>query len=104
MLMRAKKTLEDQINEFLEQWDSDQMCAFLRDIIPLFDLYNVEEEKDWVVDEVGKEDERNVRLIRTVYLVSRIAEFHAGKLSFIKMNFKDIYRKMEKQGEVEVVG
>jgi len=101
--MKAKKTLEDEINEFLESWDSERLCAFLRDIIPLFHLYNVEKEEDWLVDIVGKEDERNVRLIRTVYLISRIAEFHAGKLAFIKMNFKDIYLKMEKQGQVDIV-
>jgi len=101
--MKKKKTLEDEINEFLEYWDADQMCAFLRDIIPLFELYDVEDEDDWVADAVGKENERNIRLIRTVYLVSRIAEFHAGKLCGVKINFKEIYRKMEKQGAVESV-
>lgn len=102
--MKKKKTLEDEINDFLEYWNADQMCAFLRDIIPLFELYDVEDEDDWVADAVGKENERNVRLIRTVYLVSRIAEFHAGKLAGVKMNFKEIYRKMEKQGTVDNVG
>lgn len=101
--MKKKKTLEDEINEFLEYWNADQMCAFLRDIIPLFELYDVEDEDDWVADAVGKENERNIRLIRTVYLVSRIAEFHAGKLAAVKINFKEIYRKMEKQGAVEGV-
>lgn len=101
--MKSKKTLEQEINEFLESWDADQMCAFLRDIIPLFELYDVEEESDWVRDAVGAENERNVRLIRTVYLISRIAEFHTGKLASVKMNFKNLYQKMEKHGAVEVV-
>lgn len=92
------KNIEKEINEFLEYWDSEQMCAFLRDIIPLFELYDVEEEDDWVEDAVGKEDKKTIRLIRTVYLISRIAEFHAGKLSSIRVNFKDLYRKMEKYG------
>lgn len=96
--MKKKKTLEDDINAFLESWDCTQLTAFLRDIIPLFELYDVEDEDDWVKDAVGEENERNVRLIRTVYLVSRIAEFHAGKLCSIKMNFKDIYKRMEKEG------
>ncbi|SRR5258706_11773514 len=101
--MKKKKNLEDEINEFLKYWDADQMCAFLRDIIPLFELYDVEDEDDWVTNAVGKEDERNIRLIRTVYLVSRIAEFHAGKLASIKINFKNTYQKMEKQGTVDDV-
>lgn len=101
--MKKKRNIEYEINEFLEHWDSNQMSSFLSDIIPLFELYDVEEEKDWVVDVAGKDDERNVRLIRTVYLISRIAEFHAGKLAYIKMIFKDLYRKMEKHGAIEIV-
>lgn len=97
-----KKTLEQQINEFLEIWDADQMCAFLRDITPLFDLYDVEENDDWVKDAVGEDNERTVRLIRTVYLVSRIAEFHSSFLCNIKMNFRDIYKRMEKEGNIEI--
>lgn len=96
--MSRKKSLEQEINDFLDKWDCKQMIAFLRDIIPLFELYDVEDEDDWVKDAVGAENERNVRLIRTVYLVSKIAEFHAGKLCTMKMEFKDIYRRMEKAG------
>lgn len=90
-----RKTLEEEINEVLEMWDAPQLTAFLRDIIPLFELWDVEDESDWVKDAVGESDERNVRLIRTVYLVSRIAEFHAGRLANIKMHFKDLYKRME---------
>ncbi len=96
-MKKQKKTLEQQINEFLDVWDCKQQIAFLRDIIPLFELYDVEDEDDWVKNAVGEEDERNVRLVRTVYLISRIAEFHAGKLCSIKTNFKDLWQKMEKQ-------
>lgn len=103
MNKKKKKTLEDEINEFLEYWDCEKMCAFIRDIEPLFELYDVTEEDDWVKDAVGEDDERNVRLIRTVYLISRIAELHTGKLSLVRLNFKDIYRKMEKHGMVEIV-
>lgn len=78
------------------------MCDFLRDIIPLFDLYDVEDDSDWVKDAVGEEDLQNVRLIRTVYLVSRIAEFHAGVLASLKINFKDLYKRMESQGKIQV--
>lgn len=93
-----KKTLEQQIEEFLNLWDCEAMQAFLKDIIPLFELYDCNEENDWVRDAVGEESERNIRLIRTVYLVSKIAETHAGKLCKIKMEFKDIYKKMERAG------
>lgn len=97
--MRTKKTLEEVLNDFLEKWDEQQMCNFLRDIIPLFELYDVEDENDWVLDAVGEANERNVRLIRSIYLISRIAEFHAGRLATIKVEFKDLYKIMEKYGD-----
>lgn len=101
--MAKKKTLEQEINDFLDAWDCKQQIAFLRDIIPLFELYDVEDEDDWVKDAVGKENERNVRLVRTVYLVSKIAEFHAGKLCSIKIGFKDLYKRMEKAKDEEII-
>jgi hypothetical protein len=101
--MNKKKDLEQEINDFLEYWDGNQMSAFLRDIGALFELYDVDEEDDWVADAVGDENTQNVRLIRTVYLVSRIAEFHAGKLCSISIKFKDIYRRLEKESIMEVV-
>ncbi len=102
--MAKKKTLEEEINEFLEIWGCREMTTFLRDIIPLFELYDVEEEADWVKDAVGEEDERNVRLIRTVYLVSKIAEFHAGRLCSINVRFKNLWKRMEKHGVGQQTG
>lgn len=93
----AKSTLEDQINDFLSIWGAEELTSFLRDIIPLFELWDVQDEGDWLEEAVGEENERNVRLIRTVYLMSRIAEFHAGKLSNIKINFKNLYQRMERE-------
>lgn len=94
-----KKLLTDEINEFLELWDCDQTTNFLRDIIPLLELYDVEEETDWVKEAVGEEDERNVRLIRTVYLVSRIADFHSGRIANTKIRFPKLWQRMEKEGK-----
>lgn len=94
-----KKTIEQEINEFLELWDCDQLTSFLTEITPLLELYDVDENKDWVKDEVGEENERNVRLIRTVYLISRISEFHAGRLATIKSRFSNLYKRLEKIDE-----
>lgn len=99
---KHKHSIEHQINEALEVWNCKQLCAFLRDIIPLFELYDVEDEDDWVKDKVGEENERNVRLIRTVYLISRIAEFHAGALVNFKIKFPKIYQKMENSKDLQV--
>jgi hypothetical protein len=34
--MPRKKTVEQEMAEFLEEWDFKQLSNFLRDIIPLF--------------------------------------------------------------------
>lgn len=99
--MTKKKTLEEDINNFLETWDYKQQVAFLRDIIPLFELYNVDDEDDWVEKEAGGDEEniRTVRLIRTVYLVSRICDFHAGRMCSINIKFKNLWKNMEADKE-----
>ena len=92
--------VEKEINDFLQIWDFDQMTSFLKDVYDLFDLYNVDEENDWVADIVGKSDTRNVRLIRSVYLISRIAEFHSAKLCSINIRFKNLWKNLEKDAEM----
>lgn len=91
-----KKTVEQQINEFLEVFGIQELCSFMKDLIPLFELYDVDEDDDWVRDLVGEADERNVRLIRTVYLISQIAERHSGKLCILNARFKGLWRRLEK--------
>ena len=59
---KHKQTLEQEINEFLNYWDLKQMQDFFRDIIPLFDLYNIpEEQEDWVEKAVGEDNVSNVK-------------------------------------------
>lgn len=98
--MAKKKTIEEEINGFLELWDCKQQIAFLRDIIPLFELYDVEDEDDWVEKEIGgdKENVRTIRLVRSVYLISKMCEFHAGRFCRINMEYKNLWKRMEKQG------
>lgn len=99
--MSKKKTLEHEINDFLTKWDQDQMMSFIEDIWPLFELYNVDEHDDWVKDRVGKEEVQNIRLIRTVYLVSKIAENHASLLCALKINFKNLSSRLEQEANLE---
>ncbi len=93
-----KNKLHDEIDKFFETWDAVQIVAFLRDLQPIFELYDVEsEEEDWVRQIVSPGEHHQIRLIRTVYLVSKLAEFHSGKLATIKILHKDLWKKMEKE-------
>ena len=95
--MRKKKSVEQEINEFLQVFGKSDLTNLLNDILPLLELYNVDDSSDWIRDAVGKEDCNNVRLIRTVYLVSWLCEMHATKLCSVKVQFKDLWKRIEKE-------
>lgn len=99
--MPKKRLIQDEINLFLETWDQKQLTDFIRDITPLFDLYDINDESDWVSEAVGEDEQQVVRLIRTVYLVSRLCDFHASKMCSINCHFKDLWKRMEKEKTVE---
>lgn len=98
--MKKKKTLDEEMSEFLDLWNLENISRLLRDILPIYELYDVTKEDDWVESLVGGDDDnvRTIRLIRTVYLISRLAEFHAGKLVSTNVNFKKMWKKIEKAG------
>jgi len=92
-----RKTLEEEINLFLQEFGCDELIRFFDDVVPLMQLYNVTADDDWVRDALIDEEEvMNVRAIRTVYLLSKIAERHAGKLCSLKINYKDLWKRLEK--------
>ncbi len=95
--MGKRRTLEEDINSFWNKWGGIELIQFLKDIIPLFQLYDVEDENDWVEAEVGKENELEVRLLRTIYLVSKIADKHAGRLCRLTTCFKGLWIRMEEK-------
>lgn len=97
----AKKTLEEEINSFFHDWNFEQMDEFLRLVRPLTELFPDNEDDDWIREAVDENDLQVVRMVRMVYLVSRLAEFHAGKLCTIKIRFKDLWRRLEQEGMVE---
>lgn len=94
--MKKKNSIQDEINEFFEVWDCEQMQRFLADIGSIFELYNVDDVTDFVCAEVGPDDETNVRLIASAILISRFAENHSGILAIIKMRFKKLHERIEK--------
>lgn len=93
--MKKKKSLEHEINEFIACWGCSEIIEFLRSIIPLFELYDVEDETDWVKKEVGEEHADTVRFARTVYLMSKIADRHSAKLCTLKAEFRGLWQRME---------
>ena len=96
-----KKSVEELIERFVIDVDLERLVQFLSDVIPLVELYAIEEGSDWVLQEVGELNERNVRLIRTVYIMSKIAENHSGMLASIRARYPRLYEKIQKEAELE---
>lgn len=94
--MKAKITLEQEINKFLEYFDDDDMLNFLHLIFEISELYDVDEKDDWVRDSI-KENENadHVRMIKTAYLLSKMADFHTGKICMIKTSFSGLWKRMD---------
>jgi hypothetical protein len=90
----AKKTLEEQIEGFLEIWTMDHQVKFIQDLIPLLEMFNVEEGYDWVEEEVGKENVVNVRLIKVVMVMSKIIDSYSGTFARAKIEYKDLHRRI----------
>jgi hypothetical protein len=91
-----KKDLQQEINEFLELFDIKSLISFLECIIPLTELYDVDESDDWVEQKVGKDEVSTIRMIRTVYLISKLAEVSGGKLATARARFPNLWRRLEK--------
>ena len=92
---KRRKTVAEEIEDFTEIWGAEEMISFFEDTYALVKLYDVTEEFDWLRDSVGAEDVLNSRIIQTTYLMSRIAELHAGKLCTIKMKHRHLHKRIE---------
>ncbi len=96
--MKDKFSIETEINRFLDSWGIEEMTNFMNEILPLVDLYHIDDE-DWVSEIVGEENTTTVRIVRTVYLTSRIAEIFSGKFCTINIKHKNLWKKMEKEAQ-----
>ena len=91
-----KKTLEQELAEMLEDFPAKELIELLRNIAPMWKLFDVDDDRDWVVDEVGEENEGNVRILRSFYLVSKLADNCAALLCRIKFRHGGLWKRMEK--------
>jgi hypothetical protein len=98
----AKKPLEDRILGFLGIWDLSSLQGLLSELYEIYALYDVDEDDDWLEKDVGGNNVRNVRLIRTVYLLSRLGDLYAGKLCRSSSQYKNLWKELEDVKESNV--
>lgn len=97
--MRKKRPIEDEINDMMEEYGARHICGLIREIYEFYELYDVDENDDWIEKQVGAENAREVRIIRTCYLLSRMAELHAGMLIGIRTKYPMLYKRLHKHIE-----
>jgi len=103
-----KKTLSEEIEEFIEVWDSTAVTRMLSFIIELHKIFDVDV-SDEIYDKFDEEDDeqyqkrigmieekQNNRLVNAAFLISWFAEFYAGKLVNTNVKFKGLWQRMEK--------
>lgn len=96
-IMATKKvSVNDKVIGILELFGPDRLMEFLTVVQELFALYDVDEAEDWVASKVGEENAREVRLARTAYLLSIIADMHGKYFQKIQRRFPNFYKDAEK--------
>ncbi len=91
-----KNTLGDDVNGILSLFGPDHLQDIMTQMWELYDLYGRDEEGDWVADAVGEGNVREVRLARTAYVLSAIADAHSKALGKIKSRFPGFHKQAEK--------
>jgi len=99
--MKDKNSLEYKLEKAIEFWDLKKLTQMLCDFYDIYELFDVDKDNDWIKNEVGEENTTNVRFVRMIYLISRIADHHTGDLAIFKSQFPKLWEKMEKMDKKE---
>ena len=92
----SKKPLDRVLQDFLELWPVEILVDLLEDLFPLFDLYEPDGEGNWCLTQLEESDKKDVRMVRTIYLISKLCDRHSGRIAKTKVDFKDLWLRLEK--------
>ena len=92
-----KKTVEQEVNDFMDVWHQEDMIAFFNEVMPLIMAYNVDLDKEEEQAKIALDpaDRRPVMVVRTAYHMVKLAEKFAGKFVAMKIQFKGLPKRME---------
>lgn len=98
---RQNLEIEKKLQEFFQIMPHEKLIGFAELAAELLEVFQAYEDCDW--DEImANEDTRNVKIIRTVYIMSRLAEDYSGTLALVRVKYKDFWRKLEKISQESV--
>lgn len=96
MMSKKVKSIENEINEFSELWGADEMLSFIQDTAEIIQIYNITDKA-----EIENEYNIGVRVVRTVYHLSYLAEKYSGIMALIKAKHPKFYERIEKAAYAE---
>lgn len=91
----TNEQLEKNIQKFFEVWDFEQMNDLARFFIEFLEVFELDKDLDWEKEVLQNEDKRNVKIIRCVYIILKLADLYSGKLLCTKAEFKNLWKKLE---------
>ena len=86
----------DEMGKVLGIYNCEKFIELIEDIYEIVLLYDVDEKEDWVRDRVGEINLKDVRIARTAFLLSRLADRHANALKRVHRAAPALWQKMER--------
>ena len=96
IMSKKNLSVNEKARGILQIFGPERLMSLVNDIWELFELYDVDEEDDWVANKVGEENVREVRLARTAYLLSLVAANHGKAFEKIQKKFPDFWKDAER--------
>jgi len=96
VMANKKCSMQDKINSVLSVIGPEELYTLMEIGNEMFHLYDVDAEHDWVDRGQGPEDARTIRLTRTAYLLSKMADLFATPLKKIHRANPNCWVEMER--------
>lgn len=96
------KNIDQELHEFLSEWDVKSFSAFLKDVMPITELYQLDDDDTLSLQKYIDGDQEHVDtviMVRTAYLMSRFVDFHAGKLLSLRTSFRGFWKRLEESAK-----
>lgn len=88
-----------EINAFVQKWDVYSLIEFVGLAEKLIELYDMDEKDDFLRQYYGKEDGDNIRIVRTVMILSKMSEVFGAKMVSTNVKFKGLWKKLSESKE-----
>lgn len=91
----TEEELETKVARFFEKWSFDDLNDCARYFLEFLEIFQLDEEFDWDKEVLQDENNRNIKIIRCMYVMTKFADMYGSKLLATKLEFKSLWKKLE---------